>query len=431
MIPRFKQNIEKQNLFSVTDKILATVSGGVDSVVLCYLLKKLNFRFEIAHFNFKLRGTESDQDEEFVKELANQLDVRFHTNSFDTGNYAKKNGVSTQMAARELRFKWFEELKKESQLDYILTAHHKNDNVETVLLNLVRGTGHKGLVGIESKRNDLIRPLLPFTKEEIVGYAKKNKINWREDVSNESNKYKRNLIRNKVIPLFEELNPNFVNTFSENISKFSEETLVLNSQLEQVSSPVLIEEIGNHLSPLLSIWNWIEQYGFTYSDAKDIVASMSGESGKKFISNTHQLIKDRDTLILQELDNKTNFEEIELNEVGEYKISDYKLKISLVKEVDFSLGERVAYFNASKLKFPLTIRKWEDGDKFQPLGMKGMKKVSDYLIDTKVSLNEKEKQLVVVSDNQIIWLAGKRVDERFKVLQGLVSNYKMELISNS
>lgn len=415
MLDEFKRHITKTKIFSKDIKILATVSGGVDSVVLCYLLKALKINFSIAHCNFNLRGKEAIADQKFVEALAKKIGVNFYTTSFETKEYASINGISIQMAARDLRYNWFDELVQKEGFDLIATAHHKNDNVETVLLNLVRGTSHKGLKGISLLSNNRARPLLPFTKNEIINYANSNNIEWREDISNEDDKYKRNLLRNKIIPLLEELNPNFINTFSDNIEKFNVESEVLSAKYKASSMRFLVDDILNSEIPLYKIWNWIEQYAFTYSDAKNIVDSLNSTSAKVFISNTHRLIKDRSELTIVELAS-TDFEQFEINELGNFKHSALNIKLTKVEKVDFTLGENVAFFNPEKLKFPITIRKWGDGDKFRPLGMRGKKHVSDFLIDEKASVLDKENQLVVISKNEIVWLLGRRISEDYKVL---------------
>ena len=415
MLTAFKKHINQYELLPQNSKILATVSGGVDSVVLCHLLKECEIDFSIAHCNFKLRGDDSENDERFVKSLAEKLGVDFYAKSLDTKEYSAEKGISTQMAARELRYNWFDELKSKYNFDLIVTAHQKNDNVETVLLNLVRGTSHKGLAGIKAKNKSIIRPLLPFTKDEILDYAKANGIEWREDVSNQENKYKRNLMRNEIIPLMEQLNPNLINTFSENIEKFELEWRVLSKKYSDYLDVLFFDEIKNDDAPLLKIWNWLEPFEFTFSDAKDILNSLDGQTGIQFLSKTHRIVKDRDYLILFELNNKV-VEELTINDFGDFQLLDFNFQISKTAEVDFSQGESVAFLNAEKMKFPLKIRKWKNGDKFKPLGMKGQKLISDFLIDEKVSVIEKEKQLVLESDGEIAWLVGRRISESFKVI---------------
>ena len=360
MLLDFKRNIDKQKLFSADSKLLATVSGGVDSVVLCYLLKKLNYNFAIAHCNFQLRSKESDEDEQFTANLAEELSIPFYSKSFQTEKYSEENGISTQMAARKLRYTWFDNLKDDFGFDCILTAHHKNDNVETVLLNLVRGTGHKGLKGIESIKKNIVRPLLPFAKQEIIRFAKDNNISWREDVSNKSNKYKRNLLRNEIIPLLEQLNPNFIQTFSENIEKFNEEHIVLQNEfLMYEGGSLRIDDVMSAPSPLFIIWSWIGKYGFTFSDAKDILSSLNSSSGKIFLSKTHKIIRERKELILQEINLDEEQESIIIADVGEYRLKNSSVLLEKVENIDFSLGENIAFLDAKKLVFSSYDKKME------------------------------------------------------------------------
>ncbi len=427
MLDKFNKYNTENDLFRPEDKLLVTVSGGVDSIVLCHLLKKYNANFAIAHCNFGLRAEESDKDECFVEELAEELEVNIHIKKFDTKEYLNNAGISIQMAARELRYQWFSELAKQKGYKYILTAHHQNDLLETVLLNLIRGTGIAGLHGIKPKSGNIIRPLLFATKEHVLKYAEENNLDWREDSSNESAKYQRNLLRLEVIPILKKINPNLEQTLHQSVEKISAAEAIFNQYIEGCRIDFLtkrehyvsleFEFLKEEIEPHLILFELLRPYGFNYSQSEDILRNLDNDAGKKYISSTHILVKDRTELIITEKSETNIFLHIQI-ESNAHQIyfpwNDSTIKIQTTKGFEKTNDFSVAYLNYEKLKFPITARLWKEGDSFHPLGMKGKKKVSDFLNDLKIPLNLKENVSVILSGEDIVWVVGYRIDERYK-----------------
>ena len=404
---------------------LLAVSGGVDSMVLFYLFKKTSLNFSVAHCNFLLRGKDSDNDELFVQSTCKKNKTNFFVKKFDTKKTATENTISIQMAARELRYEWFYDLVDKNKFDYIVTAHHFNDSLETVLFNIARGTGISGLKGIPKKQNRLIRPLLNFTKNQILEFAKKNKIEFREDISNKDEKYKRNKIRKSIIPDFQIVNPGFIESMQATIKNLqSAENIYLHfienekKRCTTYSCGVLkidISLLRNLIEPKTVLFEIIKEYGFF--DIDSIFKVIDAESGKIFYSKNHFLIKDRNYICISKLiKNRT----LEIFKVNNYIEDPIKLSLELVDK--FKLAEdknkRVAVLNYDKLQFPLTLRNWKEGDWFIPSGMKGKKKLSDYFVDNKFSLIEKKRCFVLCSNNDIVWIVGHRIDERYKFVDG-------------
>lgn len=428
-INQHKLDLEKQ-------PCLLTVSGGVDSVVMLHLFQKAGFPAGVAHCNFGLRGEESEGDEQFVKALANDSGFPFYSKRFDVKMFAKEKRISTQMAARDLRYEWFEQIRAAENYTYIATAHHANDSLETTLLNLTRGTGLSGLHGISGINNHLLRPLLLASKEQIREYAEENALLWREDRSNDSDDYKRNLIRHKVIPVLKQLNPSLEATFNHSSAKIRSADQLLKEMLDDWAAGVVVKssdqiqiskaKLTSESRPAYRLWHIIQHYGFTYQQAEKIIESLNGISGKLFQSASHIVLIDRENLILEEVAvDESDFEiEIEENK-REVKIGGRCL--SLTKK-DRNANDTVlkvqnsALINYDKLIFPLTVRKWRPGDVFQPLGMNGRrKKLSDLFIDLKMSQFAKKQVLVLLNgDGEIIWVVGVRLDERYKVMEGVV-----------
>lgn len=430
MIEAFKTYISERILFVKSNKLLVAVSGGKDSMVLCNLLENTGYKISVAHCNFSLRGEEADNDEKFVIAYCKKNKIPcFHT-KFNTAIYAKSKGISIQMAARELRYNWFNELMVEHEFDYLLTAHHANDNIETFFINLLRGSGTNGLKAILPKQGKLVRPLLFATREEIDVYVKENKVAFREDSSNREDKYLRNYLRLHIIPAFKKLNPSFEQTLTDEIEVLQQTNLILIKEVEKQRKKLLIKDgsalkisidkLNKTTAAKLILFELIKDFGFNSSQANDIYDALQGQSGKTFVSDTHMLVKDRDFLIIKpnaEDNTPAEFlikkEDKEINYPIKLKISFKKGNIKSISTKDFSSNK--AYLDADKITFPLTLNKWQQGDKFIPLGMKGFKKLSDFFTAEKASLFDKQNQWILRSHNDIVWLVGKRVDDRFKV----------------
>ena len=419
MLTKFQYHIE-QNFAQLKDKkLLLAVSGGVDSMVLLDLFYKLRFDICIVHCNFQLRGKESDADEMLVRETCQDSYIPYFIESFDTLEFAKENKLSIQLAARKLRYDWFQEIISLG-FDYVLTAHHLDDNVETFLINFTRGTGLEGLTGIPAQNGNIIRPLLPFSREEIENYALENKIQWREDSSNASDKYFRNKLRHNIVPTLKELNTGFLDSFQNTLHHLHQAESLVNDASKLVFEKVVEEkenQLEIHLKPLLEFQNykaylyqWLKEYGFSaWNDIYDLVEA---QSGKQVFSETHILLKDREKLILSER-NEINKSEVFIIESIESKVN-IPLKLRFCKAVNiFETDSNCIFVDENKIKFPLTIRKWQEGDYFYPSGMNGKKKLSKYFKDEKYSLLDKENQWLLCSEDQIIWVIGKRADNRF------------------
>ena len=419
MLTKFQHHIE-QNFPQLKDKkLLLAVSGGIDSMVLLDLFYKLRFDICIVHCNFQLRGKESDADEMLVRETCQDSYIPYFIESFDTTEFAKINKLSIQLAARKLRYDWFQEIISLG-FDYVLTAHHLDDNVETFLINFTRGTGLEGLTGIPAQNGNIIRPLLPFSREEIENYANENKIQWREDSSNASDKYFRNKLRHDIVPILKELNTGFLDSFQNTLHHLQQSESLVNDASKLVFEKVVEEkenQLEIHLKPLLEFQNykaylyqWLKNYGFSaWNDIYDLVEA---QSGKQVFSETHVLLKDREKLILSERKSSNNSEVLIIESI-ESKVN-IPLKLRFCKAVNiFETVSNCIFVDESKIKFPLTIRKWQEGDYFYPSGMNGKKKLSKYFKDEKYSLLDKENQWLLCSEDQIIWVIGKRADNRF------------------
>ena len=426
-VKNFIDFIEKQSLFDGSSKILAAVSGGMDSVLMVHLLKSAGFTFAIAHCNFQLRGDESNGDESFCRGLAHQLDVPFHVTHFDTLSYASENKVSTQMAARTLRYQWFEEIRQQEGYTIIALAHHQNDTIETILLNLTRGTGIAGLHGIMPKNGKLVRPLLFLSRDEIQQVITELKINYREDSSNSSSKYARNKIRLEVIPKLKELNPALEQTFENNLTRFRELEELLELRVAELKQKLVmvnnreqyitLSDVRSLQPQRLLLYNLLKEYGFNESIIDDIISSLDKHSGRTFESNTFRLIIDRDKLIL--LKKGENLTHSIIINIGEHeaRFGRYKLNI-LQDDSPLIIKDNPMAFSADadKLIYPLTLRTWRQGDIFTPMGMEGRKKLSDYFIGQKIPLHtKKEIPLLVNGNGEIIWIGGYRSDDNYKV----------------
>jgi tRNA(Ile)-lysidine synthase len=423
MLKKFQNHINEKLSFIKNAKLLIAISGGVDSVVLAYLCKKMDLNISLAHCNFNLRGAESDADEDFVLQLAEDWELEVFIENFDTKKFAADKKISTQMAARTLRYYWFEELKTQLKFDYILTAHHADDNFETFLINLSRGTGLDGLLGIPQVNGAIVRPLLPFTRDDVEKFAKEYKLQWREDSSNSSTKYLRNKLRHDVIPILKGINPQLLQNFEKTQHYLNDAKSIVNDKVDEVAQNIVsktnnngvafnINEIQQLNNPKAYLYELLNGYGFT--QWQDILELLIAQSGKQVFSNTHRLLKDREYLILSEITDLPN-ESIKITDSQNVVLTPFgKLSISKVASKD-QVSEGTVYFDLLSLSFPLTLRKWEQGDAFYPSGMIGKKKVSKYFKDEKFSLLDKENTWLLCSGDDIIWIVGHRTDNRFKV----------------
>ncbi|MBT4881433.1 MAG: tRNA lysidine(34) synthetase TilS [Flavobacteriales bacterium] len=414
--------IVEKSLFSREDKLILGISGGADSVCLMHILLALGYRFDLAHCNFNLRGKESDEDEVFVQELAKKHQLKLHVKQFDTEGYAAENKISTQMAARDLRYAWFNHLLLTKNAKYIAIAHHENDDIETFFINLIRGSGLKGLLGISEKTNSIVRPLMAITRDEIESYLDENKLRYRDDSSNSSVKYLRNKIRHELMPLLAEMNPSIQQTISEKMRILEGVSQVYSCKIEEVRKDLMQEKNGivqfetSDLLALKPLHNYLYEllspYGFVTIDA--IAKALKGQSGKQFFSNTHQLLVDREFIFISELDVKKN-ESITIEEMTKEIKHPIQLNFSKTDNLEWIKNKNIAQLDYDKLQFPLTLRKWKKGDKFMPLGMQTFKKLSDFFIDNKFSILDKNKQWLLCSNNDIVWVVGHRIDERYKL----------------
>lgn len=405
-----------QQLFGADNRILLAVSGGIDSVVMAHLFSAAGFNIGIAHCNFQLRENDADLDSAFVSELASHLKVPFHHVKFKTTTYAEEKKISIQMAARDLRYRWLRKIKEEFGYDQIAVAHHKSDTVETVLINMLRGTGIAGLHGILPKRDDIIRPLLYLTREDIEHIANICKITYREDLSNRSSKYLRNKLRNEVIPILKEINPDLEQTFAQTIEYVKESEELVNQYLEEKKAELFhdrqseqlisIEKLNEQKHMQALLYGLLKSYNFSASTVAEIIGALNAQPGKQFLSSTHKIVKDRKHLILSSITNQEDAISME---------SLFIERIEPNKSFGIPFSNKIGCFDYEKLKLPLEVRTWQPGDSFIPLGMKSKKKLSDFLIDLKIPLNEKEKVKVVLSGSEIIWVAGYRINDRYKI----------------
>jgi tRNA(Ile)-lysidine synthase len=439
LLQQFQQNWKNDfsHLSNANCHLIIAVSGGIDSIVLTDLLHKSGFDFTIAHCNFKLRGEESERDELFARSLEKKYNKQGLVKSFDTEKFAEENKLSIQEAARELRYNWFEEIKKElsvinhpSSSIYIVTAHHADDNIETVLLKLFRGTGLKGLTGIKpfDKQRALIRPLLFAKRNEIIQYAKENDLQWVEDSSNSSDKYARNFVRNELLPLAKKHFNNIENNLLNNIERFIEIEEVYNEAILQQKQK-LIEVKGNEIHiPVLKlkktnslktiVWEIIKAFNFYSAQIEEVIKLFDANNAAYVQSSSHRIIKNRNWLIIAA--HQSEIQQHILIEENDHEIvfNSGKLLIEQIQTSNFKLqtSNNVAYLNKNEIEFPLLLRKWKQGDYFYPLGMKKKKKMSRFFIDLKLSPTEKENAWVIESNKKIIWVVGYRIDDRFKIL---------------
>ena len=434
MLNQFQIHLQTNFPYLKDKKLLLAISGGIDSMVLLHLFHKLEFDITVAHCNFSLRDAESDADEDFVRTICESLKIPFYIQKFDTQQFASDYKLSIQLAARKLRYDWFSELLSEQKLDCVLTGHHLDDEIETFLINLTRGTGLEGLTGIPEKKESVIRPLLKFSREQIEVFAKENNIKWREDSSNSSNKYLRNKLRHDVVPILKELNPSFMNSFQNTLDNLKQSQSLVDDASRIVYRKVVQEEENQkkiNISELKQLENyeaylyqWLKPLGFTAWD--DIYDLVEAQSGKQVFSADYLLLKDRNDLIVTTRD---------LGNQISYKIEKTNLQVNIPLKLTLcnigyisNLNSNCIFVDEDKISFPLTIRKWQEGDVFYPSGMQGKKKVSKYFKDQKFSLIDKQNQWLLCSNDEIVWIINQRADQRFLANDNTKNILKIETL---
>ena len=419
--------IQKHQLLTQEGKIIVGVSGGTDSVVLLHILTSLGYDCIIAHCNFHLRMEESDRDELFVRNLAKVQKIPYYYIDFETSKYADEHNISIEMAARDLRYSWFYELLNNHNAQEIAVAHHADDSIETLLMNLVRGTGLRGLTGIQPRNHKVVRPLLCLTRLEIETYLIRHDLDHVEDSTNVTTDYQRNKFRNEILPLLAEINPSVRQTLYTSLDRFNGILSIYEQAIDKITDEIVhkesglvkldIEVIKKQVNIPTVMYELLHQYGFGPAQIEQIAEQLDGVSGKVFYSDTFRLLKDRKYLILSE-------KEADNNE--EYWITQNEFEIDLpftikIKRQTITLDFKVSkesnriHIDASKLTFPLQLRRWKDGDSFYPFGMKQRKKISDFFIDNKLSLVDKEKSWLLISGDDIVWIVGQRMDNRFRI----------------
>ena len=423
MKEQIQQYIIQHQLLSGEKPVVVGISGGADSVALLHILVSLGYKCIAAHCNFNLRGDESSRDEQFTTDFTQRLQVPLCKISFETNKYAQENRLSVEMAARELRYRWFEELLNTYDADAVAVAHHRDDSVETLLINLTRGSGLTGLTGIKPKNGNVVRPLLCVSREDIYAYIEKNGLEYVTDSSNSSDIYTRNFIRLKVIPLLEEINPSVKASLARTANHLYDASLIYNHSIEEARR-VIIQNNRLSISALLSfpapatiLYEMLKSYGFSRTVCESIFTVLDKDSGKIFYSPTHRLLKDRSDLLIDVLSGEESKAYlINLEDDNVDLPVELKPEIVVIKE-DYQIekDKKFAYFDFDKLSFPLVLRHWQEGDWFVPFGMKGKKKISDYFSDKKFSLFDKEKTWLLCSGQDVIWIVGERTDNRYRI----------------
>jgi len=424
MQEQFLNHINRFALCRREDPVLLAVSGGVDSMAMLHLFTAAGFTVGVAHCNFQLRGKEADDDEAFVVEACKARNVPVFTHRFDTEAYAWENGLSTQMAARELRYAWFEDLLDVHHYKALATGHHFDDSMETILLNITRGAATEGMAGIPVRNGRVIRPLLFATRAQVEKYAADHHLKWREDKSNLTDDYQRNFIRHKIVPQLKELNPSLETTWQNGIEKIQGELAILHDAFDawckqhvtQTAEKIAIDKQALNHGPQANalLWRYIKTLGFNYEQAREVVHALKGQSGKRFLAPGFLLVVDRGHIFITKRTNDWNDQHI--GSIGERHIlGPWLLKLEDTTPAVPGSDARVAVLDAARLAFPLVWRKWRAGDFFHPLGMEHKKKLSDFFIDKKLSVADKEMVTVLESGGQIAWVVGHRIDDRFKV----------------
>lgn len=455
LLKQFVTYIENHHLFSPKDKLLLAVSGGIDSVVLCELCKQAEFDFAIAHCNFQLRGEDSNRDEQFVKELAKKYGVEFFVKTFDTKLIALQQKKSIEETARDLRYEWFKEIvdrwpmaddrkpfttanDQRSTANYILTAHHADDTIETVMMNFFRGTGIKGLRGILPKNGKVIRPLLFARRKDLEEFLQANQLQYVSDYTNFEDEYTRNFFRNKFIPSVQEYFPGADENVLKNAERFTEVEELYNQAIALHKKKLLETRGGSEIhipvlklkksTPLHSIvYEIIKDFGFSSHQTNEVIALLDSDSGKYISSSSHRIIKNRNWIIIAPV-NAADSQIVLIEGEGNWEFGTKNLEVKFIPNPQSLIpnSNSTAHLDAAEIKFPLLLRKWKTGDYFYPLGMKKKKKLSRFFIDNKLSKTEKENSWIIESNKRIVWVLGHRIDERFKITgktkQGLKIN---------
>lgn len=439
MVTKVQEYIVHHKLFTKQSKVLVGLSGGPDSMVLIHLLMQLGYNCIAAHCNFHLRGKDSDKDAAFVSKWCNENNIPLFTIDFDTEEYAATNKISIEMAARELRYNWFEKLRLEQNADVVGIAHHQDDSVETILINLIRGTGIKGLTGIPIVNKHIVRPLLQVSRRQIMEYLSSNKVPYVIDHTNEEEMYTRNIIRLKVLPTLKKLNPSVKNSIITTSNNLKEAEKIYNGYINQAIEEVLnnnlidIAKLKETYSPQSVLFEILSPIGFTSSVIEDISNNLDSIPGKMYHADGFRLLKDRDYLIISDIE----LGELQ-NKDKEYLIyadsTDKNLPFSLTvhkeeytPEFEIKRNKTILHCDIDKLAFPLTLRRWKEGDWFVPFGMKGKKKLSDFFSDNKFSIFQKEETWVLLSDNDVVWIVNHRADNRFRITEATNTVYTLSL----
>ncbi|MBB4035972.1 tRNA(Ile)-lysidine synthase [Dysgonomonas hofstadii] len=434
-IRKIEHYIVANNLLQGGEKVIVGVSGGADSVALLDILHSFKIECIVAHCNFHLRGEESNRDAFFVEELCKKYNLKYERIDFDTEAHAEINGISIEMAARELRYNWFEQIRIVHLADKIAVAHHRDDSVETILLNLIRGTGIRGVTGIAPMNGNIIRPLLCMSRDEIIEYLNDRKLTYVDDSTNNEDLYTRNKIRLNIIPLLETINPSAKESIIRTAEHLSQVNTIYQLYIEQVKKDIFenktidINKLIRYAEPEAVLFEILSPYGFNSASVRQIFESIISQSGKIFHSERYSLLKDRTFFILKKKGNMSidSFTIRHDNETINYPI---KLKIEKILPDDNFFIEKnpaILYADFNTINFPLTIRKWEKGDWFIPFGMKGKKKVSDYFTDNKFNLFDKEDTWLLCSGDNIVWIVGERADDRFKITKNTTEILKITM----
>ena len=440
MQEKFEAFVREQKLFDKNDRILVALSGGVDSVVLATLMLRSGYAFSVAHCNFHLRGEESNRDERFVRSWAEKNKIKLFVSEFDTYAYMQQKGISLEMAARELRYSMFENLMTSQGFSLLATAHHADDSAETFFINLLRGTGIAGLHGILPKHDNIVRPLLFATRKDIFDFAKANNIPFVEDSTNEETQFLRNKIRHRLFPLLKDLCPNFDTVIKKDIDRLRETEIVFRSVIERLRADIIEKESNickinidrlKKLHPIrILLYELLSEYGFNETDSNNVLASLDKESGKQFFSKTHRLLKDRNYLFITPLNADRHRERYLLNESQNMVNEPIHLVLETLEDLTFvniSKDRNIAMFDKDMLQFPLVLRHWKQGDAFVPFGMRKSKKLSDFFTSEKYSLIEKQQQWLLCSGNDIIWIVGRRTDNRYRISEKTKTILKIEI----